>query len=178
MPGYVIKWGRKIGLFKINNPLHLSWVSVVMCDRRRAAGVVEKVYKMVVRLAIMYDLETVAQTKRQQELEVAGMKMLKFSLEWPEWTALKMRISKGQLMLSCLQTKLERKDLWFGHVRRTDRGYTGQSMLSMELPEGERGRPERRFMGVVKKDKQRVGVTEEDAKDGMKCRHWSIFCDH
>lgn len=47
---------------------------------------------------------------------------------------------------------------WFGHVQTTDNGYTGQSMLK-------RGRPRRRIMELVKEDMQKVGVTEEDARD-------------
>ena len=40
-----------------------------------------KLYKVVVRPAMMYGLETIALTKRQEaELEVAEMKMLRFSL--------------------------------------------------------------------------------------------------
>ena len=38
-----------------------------------------KVYKVAVRTAILYGLETVAQTKRQ-EMEVAELEMLRFSL--------------------------------------------------------------------------------------------------
>ena len=40
-----------------------------------------KVYKMVVRPAMMYDLETMPLTKKQEaELVVAQLKMLRFSL--------------------------------------------------------------------------------------------------
>ena len=41
----------------------------------------EKVYKVAVRPAMLYGLETVALTKRQEaEMEVAELKMLRFSL--------------------------------------------------------------------------------------------------
>ena len=56
-------------------------VSGVICDRRVSARVKGKVYKMVVRPAMLYGLEAVALTKRQEaELEVAELKMLRFSL--------------------------------------------------------------------------------------------------
>ena len=45
------------------------------------ARIKEKLYKMLVRPAMMYGLETVALTKRQTaKLEVAKMKKLRFSL--------------------------------------------------------------------------------------------------
>lgn len=39
---------------------------------------------------------------------------------------------------------------WFGHVQWKDRGYIGQKMLNMELPDRRRrGRQQRRFIEVV-----------------------------
>lgn len=48
-------------------------------DRRTAARVKEKLYKMVVRHAMIYELETLTLTKRQ-EVVVADLKMQRFSL--------------------------------------------------------------------------------------------------
>ncbi len=44
-----------------------------------------------------------------------------------------------------------------------DDGYIGRRMLRTELPgKRKRGRPNRRFMDVVKEDMAEVEVTEED----------------
>lgn len=44
---------------------------------------------------------------------------------------------------------------WWGHAQRRDYGYTGQRILKMELPGGQkRRRPPIRFMDVVKADMQ------------------------
>ena len=56
-------------------------VSGVFCDRRLPARVKGKVYSSVVRPAMVYELETVAVTKKQvEEMEVAEMKMLRFAV--------------------------------------------------------------------------------------------------
>ena len=56
-------------------------MSGVIYDRRLAARVKEKVYKVAVRPAMLYGLETVALTKRQEaEIEVAEMMMLRCAL--------------------------------------------------------------------------------------------------
>ena len=56
-------------------------MSGVICDRRVSARVKGKVYRVAVRPAMLYGLETVALTKRQEaEMEVAELKMLRFSL--------------------------------------------------------------------------------------------------
>ena len=59
-----------------------SWpMAGVICGRRVPARVKEEVYKVAVRPAMLYGLETVALTKRQEaEMEVAELKMLRFSL--------------------------------------------------------------------------------------------------
>lgn len=42
-------------------------------------------------------------------------------------------------------------------------------MVNMELPDKrKRGRPQRKFMNVVKKDMEKVGVTEKDPRDRVR----------
>ncbi|KAK3548418.1 hypothetical protein QTP70_012839 [Hemibagrus guttatus] len=56
-------------------------VSGVLCDRKISARIKGKVYRTVVRAAMLYGLETVSLRKRQEsELEVAELKTLRFSL--------------------------------------------------------------------------------------------------
>ena len=56
-------------------------VSGVICDRRLPARVKGKVYSLVVILAMVYGLETVAVTKKQvEEMKVAETKMLRFAM--------------------------------------------------------------------------------------------------
>ena len=53
----------------------------LICDRSLPPRVKEKVYSSVVKPAMVYGLETVAVTKKQvEEMEVAEMKMLRFSM--------------------------------------------------------------------------------------------------
>uniref|UniRef100_A0AAR2KNM1 Taxilin alpha n=1 Tax=Pygocentrus nattereri TaxID=42514 RepID=A0AAR2KNM1_PYGNA len=60
---------------------------------------------------------------------------------------------------------------WFGHVLRRNSGDIGQRMLEMELlGRRRRGRPQRRFMDVVKVDMEMVGVKAEEAVDRARWR--------
>ena len=53
----------------------------MICDRRLSACMKGKVYKMVVRPTMLYGLETVPLTKKQEtKLAVAELKMLRYSL--------------------------------------------------------------------------------------------------
>ncbi|KAK3567046.1 hypothetical protein QTP86_009011 [Hemibagrus guttatus] len=54
-------------------------VSGVLCDRKISARIKGRVYRTVVRPAMLYGLETVTLRKRQEsELEVAELKMLRY----------------------------------------------------------------------------------------------------
>ena len=56
-------------------------ITGVICDGRAPVKVKGKLYKTMVQSAMMYAIETVAVTKRQEEkMEVAEMKMLRYSL--------------------------------------------------------------------------------------------------
>ena len=80
------------------------------CDRRVPARVKGKVYKVAVRPAMFYGLETVALTKRQTaEMEVAELKMLRFSLGATRMES-EMSTSEGQHRWDGLERKHERRD--------------------------------------------------------------------
>ena len=143
-------------------------MSRVMCDRRVSARVKGKVYSRVVRPAMLYGLETVALTSRQvAELEVAELKMLRFSLGVTRMDKIKNEYIRGSAHVEQLGQKVREARLrWYGHVRRREVGYIGRKMLEMELPGKRRkGRPKRRYMDAVREDMRAVGVTEEDAED-------------
>lgn len=148
-------------------------VSGVMCDRRISAKIKGKVYKTVVRPAMMYGLETVALKKRQvAELEVAELKMLRFSLGVTRLDRIRNEFIRGTAHVGCFGKKVREARLrWFGHVQRRDSEYIGRKMLKMELPgRRHRGRPKRRYMDAIKEDMKLVGGSEKDIEDRVRWR--------
>lgn len=126
-----------------------------MCDRRVPAGLKGKVYKTVMRAAMLFGLETVALRKRQEaELEVAKMKMVRFSLGVTRMERIRTEDIRGTGHVRCFGDKVRGARLrWFGHVQRRDSEYIGRRMLRLEQPgKRPRGRPKRRSMDVVKED--------------------------
>ncbi|KAF7700092.1 hypothetical protein C0J45_11115, partial [Silurus meridionalis] len=116
-------------------------VAGVICDRR--VKVKGKVYGTVVRPAMLYGLETVAMSKRQEvELEVAELKMLRFSLEVTRIDRIRNKFIRGTAHVGRFGEKVREARLrWFGHVQRRDMGYIGRRMLRMKTPG--RGKRER-----------------------------------
>ena len=129
------------------------------CDRSdlRQEGVpVEmkgKLCKTVVRPAMLYDLETVALTRKQQmKLEVAELRMLRFSLQVTRLDRIRNEYIRGAAHVGRFGQKLREARLrWFGHVLRGDKGHIGQRTLRLEVPaKRRRGRPKRTSIDVVR----------------------------
>ncbi|KAI5085502.1 hypothetical protein C0J45_2268, partial [Silurus meridionalis] len=148
-----------------------GWRRVIaggICDRRVSTRMKGKVYRTVVLPAMLYGLETVALSKRQEaELEVAELKMLRFSLGDDGMDKIRNEFIRGTAHVGCFGDKVREARLrWFGHVQRRDMNYICRRMLTMEPPgRRKRGSPRRRFMDVVREDMQVVGVKEADVED-------------
>ncbi|KAK3556387.1 hypothetical protein QTP70_007995 [Hemibagrus guttatus] len=143
-------------------------VSGVLCDRKISARIKGKVYRTVVRPAMLYGLETVSLRKSQEsELEVAELKMLRFSLGVTSLDSIRNEYIRGTTHVGRLGDKVREARLrWFGHVQRRESEYIGRRMLDMELPgRRQRGRPKRRYMDGINDDMKLVGASVEDAED-------------
>ncbi|KAG2462202.1 RTJK polymerase, partial [Polypterus senegalus] len=110
-------------------------VSGVICDRKVSARVKGKFYRMVVRPAMLYGLETVALARKQEtELEVAELKMLRFALGVTRMDRIRNEYVRGSAQVGRLGNKVREARLcWFGHMQRRDVGYIGRRMLRIEL---------------------------------------------
>ncbi|KAK3557140.1 hypothetical protein QTP70_024734 [Hemibagrus guttatus] len=97
-------------------------VSGVLCDRKISARIKGKVYRTVVRPAMLYGLETVSLRKRQEsELEVAELKMLRFSLGVTRLDRIRNKYIRGTAHVGRLGDKVREARLrWFGHVQRRE----------------------------------------------------------
>ncbi|KAI5086421.1 hypothetical protein C0J45_24008, partial [Silurus meridionalis] len=100
-------------------------IAGVICDRRVSVRVKGKVYRTVVRPEMLYGLETVALSKRQEvELEVAELKMLRCSLGLTTMDRIRNEFNKETDYVGCYGDKVRETRLrWFGHVQRRDMGY-------------------------------------------------------
>ncbi|MCJ8737107.1 hypothetical protein PDJAM_G00020110 [Pangasius djambal] len=116
---------------------------------------------------MLYGLETVSLRKRQEsELEVAELKMLRFSLGVIRLDRIKNKYIRGTAHIGCLGDKVREARLrWFGHVQRRESEYIGRRMLDMEMPgRRRRRRQKRRYMVVINEDMKLVGGSTEHSK--------------
>ncbi|KAK3544399.1 hypothetical protein QTP86_010407 [Hemibagrus guttatus] len=95
-------------------------VSGVLCDRKISARIKGKLYRTVVRPAMLYGLETVALRKRQEsELEIAELKMLSIrcdTLGGESWSALDSALRSETSNLRELHLKVKTLDLSYNYL--------------------------------------------------------------
>ena len=120
----------------------------------------------------MYGLETVAITTGQERiLEVAEMRMLRFSIGYTRKDRIKNENIRKRLGIRRFGRKLQEARLrWFGHVQRKEDTFIGRKVLEMGLPGRQRrGRP-RRYMNTLKEDLKKIGAVEGDWLERKKWR--------
>ncbi|KAK3570342.1 hypothetical protein QTP86_017287 [Hemibagrus guttatus] len=142
-----------------------GWRNVlgVLCDRKISARIKGKVYRTVVRAAMLYGLDIVSLRKRQEsELEVAELKMLRFSLGVTRLDRIRNEYIRGTAHVGRLGDKVREARLrWFGHVQRRESEYIGRRMLDMELPgRRQRGRPKRRNLKTPEAEEACASLTK------------------
>ncbi|KAK3522601.1 hypothetical protein QTP86_027161, partial [Hemibagrus guttatus] len=170
--GSTVQSNRECGK-EVKKRVQAGWngwrkVSGVLCERKISARIKGKVYRTVVRAAMLYGLETVSLRKRQEsELEVAELKMLRFSLGVTRLDRIRNKYIRGTAHVGHMGDKVRETRLrWFGHVQKRESEYIGRRMLDMELP-GRRqsGRPKRRYMDGINENMKLVCASVEDAED-------------
>ena len=111
-------------------------VSGIICDRKLSTRVKGKVYNTAVRPAMLYGMETVALTRRQEvELEVAELRMLRFAMGVTRLDKIKNTHVRGTANVVWIGKKVRETRLrWYGHVLRRNAEYVGKRVIGMDLP--------------------------------------------
>ena len=103
-------------------------MSEVLCNRKLSARVKSKMYKSVVRPAMLYEMETVSVMERQvRKMEVAELKIVRWALGVTRKDKIRNEYLKGTAKIAKLGDKLCNARLrWYRHVKRREEGYVGK----------------------------------------------------
>ena len=152
-----------------------NWKSMsgVLCDKRMSMKVKGKIYKTVVRPAMVYGAETWATKKTQEEkLNVVEMKMLRWACGVTRMDRVRNERIRGTIKVTEISKKIQERRLqWYGHVMRREDDYVGKRVMGMEI-EGRRGRgrPKRRWMDSVRADLTEKGLEGDEYEDRAEWR--------
>ena len=118
----------------------------VMCDIRMPVKLKVKVYKTVIRPAMLYGAETWATTKRQEKrIEVTEMRMLRWMCGVTRKYTIRNEHIRGTRVAQASKKITERRLNWYGHVMRRDVEHILRNVLREDIPgKRKRGRPKTR----------------------------------
>ena len=127
-----------------------------------------KVYKTIVRPAMVYGAETWAVKKaHEKKMEVAEMKMLRWMCAGvTRLDEIRNKKIRGSTKVAEISKKVqERRMRWYGHVTRRDEECVGKRVMGIEVQGSGRGRPRKRWADCVKDDLREKGLSGEEVYD-------------
>ena len=130
----------------------------VLCDMKLTARVKGKMYKSVVRPAMLYGMETVAVTERQVgKIEVAELKMMRWALGVTiRKNKIRNKYVRGTAIIARLGDKLRNARLrWYGHVKKRKEGYVGKRMMQMVVPDRKKREVKKKVDGFGEKRQEK-----------------------
>jgi len=141
-----------------------SWRSVsgVVCDRHFPVKLKGKIYRSIVRPALMYGSETLAlNVKDERRLEVTEMKMLRWMCGVSRRDRVRNDDIRNRVGVTAIARKVQEKRLtWYGHVLRREEDYVGRRMMELQVQGSRgRGRPKRRWQDRVNEDLKEKGMS-------------------
>ena len=142
--------------------------SRVLCDRRVPVKLKGKVYKTVIRPAMLYGAETWATTKRQETwIDVTEMRMLRWMCGVTRKDKIRNERIRGTTRVAQASKKItERRLIWYGHVMRRDGEHILRKVLRAVIPgKRTRGRPKTRWKDACQRDLQSTGLRAGEETD-------------
>ena len=148
-------------------------MSGVLCDKRISARLKGKVYKSVVRPALLYSSETWPMKRAQERrMEVAEMRMLRWMCGATRRDRIKNDYIRGTVKVAEVTKKMQERRLqWFGHVMRKEEESVCRRVMNMEVPgKRGRGRPRKRWKDTLNEDMREKDVQVDDTQDRSRWR--------
>ena len=153
-----------------------AWKKITgaVCDKKVTEKLKGRLYKVMVRPALLYGMETVEVTNTQEKrMEVAEMKMLRFSTGKTRKDRIRNEEVRSRTGVVELGQKLRETRLrWLGHIIRREESYVGRRMRNLVVGRRRkrRRRPKRRWQDCIDDDLRVIARKEEDALDRKEWR--------
>ena len=141
----------------------------ILYDRRMPVKLKGKVYKTVIRPAMLHGTETWATTKRQEKrIEVTEMRMLRWMCGVTRKDEIRNEHIRGKTRVAQASKKItERRLNWYGHVMRRDGEHILRKVLRADIPgKRKRGRPKTRWKHTCQRDLKKY-LAESRRGDGQ-----------
>jgi len=139
----------------------------VLCDKRMPVGLKDKVYRMVVRPAMLYGSKCWSIRKTQvQRLIVVEMRMIRWMYSYMRMDRISNGVMRDLVKVVPIEDKVREIRLrWFDHVKRRSADAPVRRCERINIPRGKRGkgRPKKSLDEMIREDLKVVGLTEDIA---------------
>ncbi|XP_047000687.1 uncharacterized protein LOC124616424 [Schistocerca americana] len=158
---------------EIQHRINCGWnnwrkMSGVLCDKKVSIGLKGKVYKSVVRPAMIYGAETWPIAEAQErKMEEAEMRMLRWMCGVTRKDRIRNEFVRGAVKVGPTGKKIQKSRLrWYGPLQRKGEEYIGNKVEDIEI-EGarRRGRPKMRWKDKISGDLREKGWKKKEAMD-------------
>ena len=157
----------------VNNRVKVAWakwreVSGVMCDKKIPIKLKDKIYKTIVKPAMIYGSECWAVKKNDtQKLHTTEMRMLIWARGKTKKDHIKNEDIWREANVEPMTTFFRKKRLrWYGHMLRKEGEDTTKKMLDMQVQgKRRRGRPKKRWLDNIREDRKEYKMTEDMAQN-------------
>jgi len=157
----------------INYRIRVGWqkwrnASGILCDKKNLVGLKGKVYRTVVRPALLYGTECWAIKKTQvQRLMVTDMRMIRWICGYSRLDRTRNVVFRKRVSVAPIEDKMRETRLrWFGHVMRrgTNEPVRRCEMITMTQHRRGRGRPKMCWRELIRCNLKYMGLTEDIAQ--------------
>ena len=158
----------------INHRIKVGWqkwknTSGILCDRRIPLRLKGRVYRMVVRPALLYGAECWPIKKSQvQRMKVAEMRMIHRMCGHTRLDKVRNEVIRSKIGVAAIEDKMREARLhWFGHIRRRSMDASVRRWETIECLDHRRhrGRPMKSWRELIRHDLKTLGLVENMAHD-------------
>ncbi|KFD62766.1 hypothetical protein M514_25046 [Trichuris suis] len=157
-------------------------LTAVLCDKKLPRKLKSKVYRTVIRPAVLYGSECRAITKKdEQRLSVMETTMLRRTIRISKLEHTPNETVRLSMGVAPIVDKVREKRLrWFGHVLRREDSHPLKRLLLHTEIEGKcpRGRPKLRWMDKVHIDLKELCLTPDQAHDRCTWKNITVRVTH
>ena len=137
-----------------------------MCDKKIPLKLKGRIYRMVIRPALLYGTEWSIKWSHIQRMMVAEMRMIHWICGYTRLDKISNEVIRDKIGVAYIEYKIKETRLrWFGHIKSMDALVRRSEKLDRSDYRRSRGRSKKSWSEVIRHDLKTFGLVEGMAQD-------------